>query len=298
MATAPAKITLQEVTRKVDALPTLPEIATFVLNLLEDPSASSRDVTNVIVRDSSLSGQILKLVNSAYFGLPQKVADLNRAIALLGFGRIKNLVLSLSILRIFRTLSKKQRDDFGKFWQHSAVVAGLMKRLSLRMGRAEPEGAFVTGLLHDVGKIIILGYLPKEYAEILKIAQEEKCSFAKAEGRVLGTSHAEIGAWLAGTWNLSRESIETIATHHAPGAYEADVLPATLYFANYAARTKGVACAGSFEEHTFDEKAWEVLGLPQEDYFEMMAAVDSERAIANIILEVAGAHEAGAGAHP
>ena len=296
MATTDEKITLREVTRKVDALPTLPEIATFVLNLLEDPNTSSQDVTNVIVRDSSLSGQILKLVNSAYFGLPQKVNDLNRGIALLGFGRIKNLVLSLSILKIFRALSKRQREDFNRFWQHSAVVAGLMKRLSLRMGRSEPEQAFVAGLLHDVGKVVLLGYFPKEYATILKLAEERKASFAATEGDVLATTHAEIGAWLAKSWNLARDVMEAIANHHKPQSFEADALSATLYFADYAAKARGVSCAGSCDPPQFDEKAWEVLGLPQEDYFEMMAAVDNERAIADIILQVSGASEAGAGA--
>ena len=294
MAQTDEKLTLKDVSRRIDALPTLPEIATFVLNLLEDPNTSSQDVTNVIIRDSSLSGQILKLVNSAYFGLPQKVSDLNRAIALLGFGRIKNLVLSLSILRIFKTLSKKQREDFTKFWQHSAVTAGLMKRLALRMGRSEPEQAFVTGLLHDVGKIILLGYATKEYTAIVKLAQERTASFAAVEGEILATTHAEVGAWLAKAWNLSRDSIEAIATHHQASAYQNEVLPATLYFANFAARSKGVGCAGSFEPHQFDEKAWEVLGLPQEDYFEMMAAVDSERSIADMILQVSGASESGA----
>src|SRR6185503_48897 len=90
------KITLADVQRRVDVLPTLPEITNFVMNLLEDPESSAQDVSNVIVRDPSLSAQIMKHVNSAYFGLPKKIADLNRAIALLGYGRIKNLVLSLS----------------------------------------------------------------------------------------------------------------------------------------------------------------------------------------------------------
>ena len=287
-------VTLQDVQRRVDNLPTLPEITSFVMNLLEDPDSSAQDVSNVIVRDPSLSAQIMKLVNSAYFGLPQKIADLNRAIALLGYGRIKNLVLSLSLIRVFRAISKKQREDFTQFWQHSAVVAGLMKRVALRLGLEDPEQAFLTGLLHDVGKIAILGYFPKEYAAVLKAAEDKKESFAEAEGVAFSTGHAAVGAWMAKTWNLPGEVVDAIDSHHDDGAWDDDLLSAALYFADYAARSRGVACAGTFGATHFDERAWTRLGLPQEDYFEMMAAVDSEKAIAEVILQVTGVADASA----
>jgi putative nucleotidyltransferase with HDIG domain len=295
MPTVTPKATLQDVTRAIDSLPTLPEITSFVLEMLEDPASSSQDVTNVLVRDPSLSGQILKLVNSAYYGLPQKVSDLTRAIALLGYGRIKNLVLSLSLIRVFRTMSKRSKEDFQRFWLHSSVVAGLMKRLALRMGRAEPEQAFVAGLLHDVGKLILLGYAPKEHEAIVKLAQQRQAGFAELEGEVLATTHAEIGGWAARAWNLPRETVETVEWHHRSASWELGVLPAMLYFADYAARVKGVTCAGTFGAMTFAEKAWEVLGLPQEDYFEMMTAVESEQAIGDMILQVAGVAATGSG---
>jgi len=285
-------ITLQDVQRRVDTLPTLPEITSFVMNLLEDPDSSAQDVSNVIVRDASLSGQIMKLVNSAYFGLPQKIADLNRAIALLGYGRIKNLVLSLSLIRVFRSISKKQREDFSKFWEHSAVVAGLMKRVALRLGLEDPEQAFLTGLLHDVGKIAMIGYFPKEHAAVVKAAEDKKESFADAEGVAFSTGHAAVGAWMAKSWNLPAEVIDAISSHHDEGSWDDDLLSAALYFADYAARSRGAVCAGTCSSAHFDERAWTRLGLPQEDYFEMMAAVDSERAIAGVILQVTGASEA------
>lgn len=284
-------ISLQDVQRRVDTLPTLPEITTFVMNLLEDPDSSAQDVSNVIVRDPSLSGQIMKLVNSAYFGLPQKIGDLNRAIALLGYGRIKNLVLSLSLIRVFRTISKKQREDFSKFWEHSAVVAGLMKRVALRLGLEEPEQAFLTGLLHDVGKVAYMGYFPREYASVVKAATENKESFADAEKEAFAAGHAAVGAWMAKTWNLPSDVVSAIETHHDEGAWDDDLLSAALYFADYAARSRGVACPGSCGSARYDERAWARLGLPQEDYYEMMSAVDSERAIAEVILQVTGASD-------
>lgn len=291
----PAKslISLQDVQRRVDTLPTLPEITTFVMNLLEDPDSSAQDVSNVIVRDASLSAQIMKLVNSAYFGLPQKIGDLNRAIALLGYGRIKNLVLSLSLIRVFRTISKKQREDFARFWEHSAVVAGLMKRVALRLGLEDPEQAFLTGLLHDVGKIAMLGYFPKEYGAVVKAAEEKKVSFAEAEGAAFSCGHAAVGAWMAKSWNLPADVAGAIERHHDEGAWDDDLLSAALYFADFAARSRGASCAGSCGTARFDERAWTRLGLPQEDYFEMMGAVDSERAIADVILQVTGASEQG-----
>lgn len=288
---AKSLVSLQDVQRRVDTLPTLPEITTFVMNLLEDPDSSAQDVSNVIVRDPSLSGQIMKLVNSAYFGLPQKIGDLNRAIALLGYGRIKNLVLSLSLIRVFRTISKKQREDFAKFWEHSAVVAGLMKRVALRLGLEEPEQAFLTGLLHDVGKVAFMGYFPKEYAAVVRSAEEDKQSFSDAEAAAFSTGHAAVGAWMAKNWNLPADVVNAIETHHDEGAWDSDLLSAALYFADFAARSRGVACAGSCGSARFDERAWARLGLPQEDYYEMMGAVDSEKAIAGVILQVTGAAE-------
>lgn len=285
------KITLADVQRRVDTLPTLPEITNFVMNLLEDPESSAQDVSNVIVRDASLSAQIMKLVNSAYFGLPKKMGDLNRAIALLGYGRIKNLVLSLSLIRVFRSMTKKHRDDFGRFWEHSAVVAGIMKRVALRLGLEDPEQAFLTGLLHDVGKLAFIGYFPKEYAAVVKAAEAKDENFLDVEGSQFAAGHAKVGAWMTKAWNLPAEVVTAIETHHDEGAWDDDLLSAALYFADYAARARGVSCVGSCGAPRFDERAWTRLGLPQEDYFEMMSAVDSEKAIAEVILQVTGAAE-------
>ncbi|NUN47853.1 MAG: HDOD domain-containing protein [Candidatus Brocadiae bacterium] len=287
-------MTLADVQRRVDSLPTLPEITTFVLSMLEDPASSAPDVTQVLVRDASLSSQILKLVNSAFYGLPQKVSDLTRAIALLGFGRIKTLVLSVSMLRLFRSLSGRRREEFSRFWMHSAVVAGLMRRMALRMEVKEPESAFVLGLVHDAGKLVFLGHFQEQHAAIVRLAEERRASFAAVEGSVFATTHAEVGAWMARGWGLPKELEEAIANHHGDRPWEAGKLAAALHFADHAAKMRGVACAGSCEEFRYDEAAWGAVGLPQEDYFEMMAAADSERALGEMVLRVSGAMDEGA----
>jgi HD-like signal output (HDOD) protein len=278
---------LRSIVDKVTVLPTLPEIATLVLKLLDDPKSSGQEVQGVIIKDVALASQILKLVNSAYFGMPNRVSDLTQAIVLLGFRQIRNIVLMLSFARMVKTMGRKRRQDLDRLWRHCAVCAGLARRVALKNHKVNPDEAFVAGLTHDIGKLVLLRYSPKDYAEIVSLAKAHGKTFEEAEPLVLKTNHAEIGGWLGEKWQLAPSVVHAIKYHHTPEQRRKDDLTCAVYFADYASITKNVACAGTEKTDQLDIAAWERLGISQDGYFELMGAAESESEIANLIIEAA-----------
>ena len=201
--------------QSLSRLTTLPQIATRVLELVENPRTSASQLGEIIASDQVLTARILKLANSAYFGFPRRISTLNLAIVVLGFNALRDLVLSISIIDQFR-VNADHGLDLEKFWRHSVIVAIGAKVLS-RMGGYAPAGeVFVGGLIHDIGYLVLVQHFPHLFQEAFNYAQERSISFLEAEYRTLGFSHAEVGAWLAQGWNLPEKLVKAIQYHHQP----------------------------------------------------------------------------------
>jgi HD-like signal output (HDOD) protein len=202
---------------EIGSLPTIPAAAQRAMELARSERTSMRDIAEVISQDQALAATVLKVVNSAYYGLRQSVGTLPLALTVLGVREIINLVLGVSVLSAFPTSSDSELFSREALWHASAQCAYAAKNLAhgVGLGRLASE-AFLGALVHDIGLIILDQYLHDEFIETLRSAQKEGRDPIAAELDRLGTTHASIGAWLAERWSFPEPLVEAIACHHDP----------------------------------------------------------------------------------
>jgi len=193
--------TPQEIIKQVDGLLSLPEAVISANQLLNSPAATARDIGEVISHDPALSAQLLKLVNSAFYGFTAPIDTISRAVTVIGNRELRTVILSASVATVFNQI-EPALIDMDDFW-HRSVYAGLVaKRLGEDRGKGRKEALFLTGLLHDVGKIILFTYLPNEAGLILQQAAESGRPLHQVEQDMLNFTSAELGADLLESWNL------------------------------------------------------------------------------------------------
>jgi HD-like signal output (HDOD) protein len=199
-------------------LPTLPSMAATALAVAEDPSSTASDLLRVILTDPPLAARVLRVANSVYFRREgSEITDLQTAIIRLGFSNVRNLLMGVSVIRSFNAFfvdSPYTREDF---WVHCISVGALAGRLSRADERLSSSTAFVVGLLHDIGKLVLDRYRRDSFLQALRLAQGERLPLDEAERRRFGTDHAAIAGDLLDLWNFPRELSDPIRWHHDPG---------------------------------------------------------------------------------
>ena len=207
---------LRAITEKIIGLPTLPIVVTRLIDLVGNPRTSAGDLDHLISADQALSAKILKVANSAFYGFPRRIATVKHAIVVLGFEAVKNIGLSVALLDRFPEGEIHELFDRGRLWTH-AIGCGAAARLLARRLRYRLEAeAFVAGILHDLGKLILVEYFQEKFLSAVRLARSENLYIAQAEELILGVTHADVGGWLAEKWNLPRQLVEVIARHHGP----------------------------------------------------------------------------------
>ncbi len=209
---------LKSVIGRLGKLPSLPAIY-FQLNAaLESPDTSAEDVGSIVANDPAMTAKLLQFVNSAFFGVPRAITHPAEAVQILGYGTVRSLVLAH---HVFASFEKSTPGHFNieRLWQHSLKCGLTAKGIAEResFDHARVDEAFVSGLLHDIGKLTLAACLPEEYEKALKLAHHAGISMRDAEQVVFGTTHAEVGAYLIGLWGLPATIVEAIALHHEPG---------------------------------------------------------------------------------
>ena len=253
--------------RRIREIPTLPSVASKVLQILDNPRSSAPDVEQIIMLDQALAARILKLVNSAYYGFPRKISTISQAVVILGFVTVKNLVLSISVADFFIMSGKSRLFNRSQLWRHSVGTAVASKIIARKARFPQLEEAFMAGLLHDVGKVILDHYFSEEFAQVLALIQEKDICMYEAEREVLGVSHAVVGRWIADRWNLPQMLAEVINYHHQPlenKDYWATT--ALVHTADILAREAGIGSGGDDTEMTIHPHVWEWLKFSQDDY--------------------------------
>ena len=203
-----------ETLEKIKDLPTLPSVYFKVDKLLKDKQASIENVAHIIEIDPAMSTSILRLVNSAFYGVRSESNSISHAVMILGFNAVKNAIVSVAILDTLSVKDRIQNFNITDFWRHSVSVAVLGRQLAHKSRLVSPDDAFIAGLLHDTGKIIMIKYFKEDFTKVWQIMQEKKCSFSDAEAEVASIDHVQIGAYLARKWQLPEDIIQAIAGHH------------------------------------------------------------------------------------
>lgn len=209
---------LVELVRGIDFLPSLPTLYHKLINEMYNPDTSLKRVGDIIAQDVAMSAKILQVVNSAFFGLPQKVTRPHLAVSLLGLDVIKGLVLYVQVFATLENETTTEGLSLEDLWQHSLQVSALAEEIVLSEvdnDKILRGDALIVGLLHDIGKLLLLK-IPGHHAKIEKYMQEKKCSYCEAEYELTGSSHAEVGAYLLGLWGIPDHIVEAVALHHFP----------------------------------------------------------------------------------
>lgn len=248
--------------RSVDRLPTLPTVYTKLTQLLRSPNATVKEIGGIISEDQAMAVKVLKIANSAFYGLPNKVGSLKHAIVILGLNQIRTLVLATSTLQMFQKFESDHSFDMQKFWEHSIGCAVAARVLAETASLRSPDDAFTGGLLHDIGKLVHAVYLQEEFAAVVADVEESELPIIESEKKIIGCDHTYTGKELAIKWGLSQGTVAMIAQHHlSDSSDELTKEVAAVHIGNILSIALGLGSGGEKKAPVADMKAWEILGI-------------------------------------
>jgi len=242
-------------------LPTLPHIALEVSRLANLSNSGMSDLVRIIHNDPALTTKVLKIANSAFYGMPKRIESLNMALVVLGMREINHLVTSICIFKAFPAVQGRPTFDRERFWEHSAGCGEIAKVIAHKLSIRSYGAEFTAGLLHDIGKIVLDQYFHDDFLAALEISHDENIPMAVAEERVLGVSHTHIGAWLSQMWNLPPNLVDVIVFHHEPtDSKEYNTLCALIHLSDAFCKQLGIGFSGDEVQVSLEtDPAWSAL---------------------------------------
>ncbi|QDT41371.1 HDOD domain protein [Gimesia alba] len=253
---------------KIKNIATLPAVAHQIMNLVADPESTTDDLRKVIVNDPALSACILKVVNSSYYGFPQQIGSIDRAIVRLGLNAIKNIAIATSLNKVFK--SNRIGTDFDPcdLWTHSVAVAICAREISVRSEIGEPDEVFLAGLIHDIGIMVEMQANHQEFVEIIGIvSHEQNTTFRQAEEQVLGATHELFGAFICREWKFPPQFEHVARYHHHPMQLpQTDRnLPAIVHVADILAAQIHEGYTRTVESESIAPEILSILNLSESD---------------------------------
>ena len=277
---------------KLQDIKSFPQFILETMRKLNDPESSAADVAQSLSRDEGLVLRILKLANSAAYGMTRNITNISEAIALLGYKSVSNIILAATVYSAMDKGLSGYALDRGELWRHSLMVAYTSRQLAKITGKVSTEDAYVGGLLHDIGKVILNDYVRFGYGIIVKMVEEKHIPFTEAEWQVLGFDHAMIGEVLIERWEMPESYRIAVEYHHKPNELpeeKAQYQPLldTVALANTICLMLGIGLgADGLQAYMFPEPI-ERLGIKNFDYL-LAEMVDFVGDVANDMGDMAG----------
>jgi HD-like signal output (HDOD) protein len=283
---------LVRLNRYIDSMPSLSITVSKILEVTKNPQVTAKDLNKVISLDPVLVGKVLKLVNSAYYGLSNKVTSLVTAIIMLGINTIKNLALSTAVLGNMRKGSSFKTLNVDGFWRHSIGVGSTSKLIATKIGipANRTEEYFIGGLLHDIGKIPLNVIFEEEYLRAIQQADMHKTQLIEMEKELIGITHCEVGKLIGEKWRLTDETYECILYHHDPNmASEKNFkLVSSVYIANIYCNLNEVGFSGNRYTKKIEDYLLSSVGVTEEYLDEIFESISAEIEKASVFLQVSG----------
>lgn len=208
----------------VGDLATLPEVTIKIIEIVEDAKSTARDLHEVIKNDPALSVKVLKVVNSAFYGLPGQVASVDRAIILLGLSAVKNIAIAASIARLFKGKRISEQFSAADLWRHSLAVAVAARSIAkISPHPVMSDELFVAGLIHDIGTLVERQTFPDEFAEVINRCLDGSGNFLETERQIIGADHQAFGVGLTTKWKFPRHLRAAVGFHHNPQALSVEL---------------------------------------------------------------------------
>jgi len=219
-------------------LPALPTVIVQVLQATDKETVTTTEVEGLLSTDAAITTKLLKVVNSAYFGLPRQVSGIGQAIAILGMHQVRNLVLSVGVLNALSSPNPRVLDVQKSFWEQSFAAGTCAQVLAKRKGLTgrDVDLAFIGGLLHDVGRLFLFTLFNQPYQQVMTESARLNEPLIETEARILGTTHAELGGVLSEKWNFPMVLSDLIRWHETPDSVTDDEAKAKVYAVHIADR--------------------------------------------------------------
>jgi putative nucleotidyltransferase with HDIG domain len=255
-------ITLHDIVDKTSDLPTLPAAALRVMRETEASTSNAASIARILAHDQSLSARVLRLSNSAYYGLSRRITSLQESVVVLGMRCVRNLCLVASTYPWMSKPLKGYGLGPRELWTHSYGTALGAQMVAKRCGRVNDETAFTAGLLHDIGKTALSVWIDDKAALVAEYAARADITFDAAERKILGYDHTEVGEFLGARWNLPEEMVVAIRGHHDPERAEtASHLTDCVHLGNYLTMALGYGLGADGMHYLLSEASLERLGM-------------------------------------
>lgn len=258
----------------VDDLPTIPVVATQVIQMLDNPDVSVEEIADLMLSDQVMTARVMKLINSPVYKPAQEITSLKRALVYLGLRHIRELALTTSVINAFDADSGA--IELNAFWEHSFGVGMVSKVIARKVGYQDLEKAYISGIIHDLGEVFLSNYLREPFQEVLDKIKNHPIKLVDAEAEMLGTTHCEIGLCIARRWNFPDVYCEVISCHHHPA--EATIDPVLCAIVNLA----DLFC--TVRELNYGDRQWVSFNLNEEQAWTILkkespalAQLDEER---------------------
>lgn len=274
-AAAPApRLSLDEILAEIRQLPSLPAVVTDLIRTMNNEAVGIDELADGIAKDQALTARVLRVANSPFYGVQQKVATIHDAIVVLGFRAVGSLVTAASVTRYFAPPAGVGFDLY-RFWRHSIGVA-LGARILARGTGLSPEAAFTAGLLHDIGRLLLVTTRPGIYQEVMAYRAAHDCLLFHAEQHVLGFDHAAAGEALAARWRFPPDITRTVAQHHVSGPGPGCSLADIVHVADILAHALDLGGDPDTLVPHLEAAVWERIGLGWAGLPPLLAEVERE----------------------
>jgi HD-like signal output (HDOD) protein len=260
-------LSLEDIVARTSDLPSMPAATMAVMKETDNPNGTAQSVAALLSQDQALAVRVLRLANSAFYGVPRQVEDVPDAVVVLGMRTIRRLALIASTFPWLQRPLKGYEIGPGQLWSHSMGTAVGAQVVGAKTNATRGDQAFTAGLLHDLGKVVLSVWLEGRTDSLSRIAQSEGLAFDAAERKILGYDHSDVGAHLGNLWNMPPALVASMRYHHRPDEFTGDAEPLVdaVHVGNYLAKLHGATAGAEGVEAEVSEIAMKRLQLRPED---------------------------------
>jgi putative nucleotidyltransferase with HDIG domain len=242
---------------------------------LQSPQCNLNSIGDAIQKDPDLTARLLRLANSPFFGFANRLSTVAEAVSLLGIQQIQDMIVASSVLEQFKGVPDNLVNK-DSFWRHSLAVGITARLLAMERRLPKPDKFFVAGLLHDVGRLVLMLQAPESAQAVFELYQREKILLRDAEKKILGFDHQQIAAELLQSWSYPAALVQAVAFHHTPDSSVAKMEASVVHIADHLVNAMGIGSSGEQFVSSLDDKAWATLGLSSEILARLIEAVDEQ----------------------
>jgi HD-like signal output (HDOD) protein len=273
-------MTPKQLVLEVENLFSLPELYFKVKKTIDDPTSTINDVADIVIQDPNISARILRMVNSSFFGFATEIESISRAINIMGMSQLHDLVLTISATKAFKGINS-DLISMKDFWLHSIYCAAIAKLIARKCNVVDSERLFVTGILHDIGHLVLYSKLPSQAAKLLETAKQQQIPLAQLEKSTFGFDYAEVGGELLQLWKLPDCLSQTVSHHtQIKNEQQFSLDAAIIHIANILVLQEEGKKTG-FKAPNFDPLSFQLTSLDEEDL--MPLKIEAKKNMADIL---------------